>query len=38
MPLRSRIYEADQGCFYSQTVAGFDPFNFDPYWLVLSDR
>jgi hypothetical protein len=38
MPLRSRIYESDQALFYCQIVAGFDPFYFDPYWLVLSDR
>jgi hypothetical protein len=25
MPFRSRSYGADQGCFYSQTVAGFEP-------------
>jgi hypothetical protein len=23
---------------YSQRVAGLEPFNVDPYWLVLSDR
>jgi hypothetical protein len=38
MPFRSRSYGADQGCFYSQTVAGFEPSNFDPYWMVLTDR
>ena len=38
MPLPSRSYGAVKGCFYSQIGAGFDPFNFDLQWLVLSDR
>jgi hypothetical protein len=29
MPLRSRSYEAYQGCFLFQKVAGFEPLNFD---------
>jgi len=29
MPLQPRSYGADQGCFYSQIVAGFEPFSFD---------
>jgi hypothetical protein len=27
---RACYYKADQSCFYSQIVAGFEPFNFDP--------
>jgi hypothetical protein len=30
MPLQSRSYEAERGYSYSQTLAGFEPFNFDP--------
>jgi len=28
MPLPSRIYDADQGCFYLQKMAGFEALNF----------
>jgi len=31
MPLSSRSYEADQGCFYFPKVAGFESLNFDYY-------
>jgi hypothetical protein len=38
MPHWSRIRVALRSCFLFQKVAGFEPFNFDLYWLVLTDR
>jgi hypothetical protein len=34
----SRIPEEPWSCFLFQKVAGFEPFNFDRYWPVLTDR
>jgi hypothetical protein len=38
MLLCTELFPVQQSCFAFLKVAGFEPLNFDYYWLVLTDR